>query len=98
MAKRKTIAMLIAVTVPDYMTVAQTKREVRSRINDLCAFHDRIGIRVTDRLGGSTYDYAYPEEKDVRLRKIGWARSLGLGVKKLAFSRVGERDAQVRRG
>jgi hypothetical protein len=58
MAKtRKTVRMIVEVSVPKALTVAAARREVRSMINDQCEFHGYVP---------GTYD-----EINMKVRKIG---------------------------
>lgn len=40
MAKRKTVRMLVAITVPAKLTAAEARREVRTLINEQCNYLD----------------------------------------------------------
>jgi hypothetical protein len=42
MAARKIVEIRLRVSVPKWASAAMTRREVRSRINDLCGYYDFV--------------------------------------------------------
>lgn len=85
--KRKTITVLLTVTVPSGMSALQTRREIRSLINDQCNFAaDPEDLRVK-RCGGRATIAAAPDvitelrlwlriaERQFKMFKPEWSES-----------------------
>lgn len=58
---RRVVTVSVALSLAPGVSIAHARREVRSRINDLCEYHSWIGSGETSRPA---------EESDVRVRSI----------------------------